>query len=100
NYPRDTYWDITVNPPVPHTVSGLQATPFPLVGHGTHTSGIIAATANNDGVAGACWGCSLMMAKTNGLVRVTFGTSTVYKPFFNSTQTIANAIHWLVDRGA
>jgi serine protease len=35
-------------------------------GHGTHTSGILAATANNGiGVAGACQHCSLLMAKVS-----------------------------------
>lgn len=35
-------------------------------GHGTHTSGIMAAASNNGiGVAGACWNCSLMMSRTS-----------------------------------
>ncbi|MCP3913706.1 MAG: S8 family serine peptidase, partial [Actinomycetia bacterium] len=34
--------------------------------HGTHTSGIVAATPNNgEGVAGACWHCPLVMASFN-----------------------------------
>jgi hypothetical protein len=34
--------------------------------HGTHTSGILAATPNNgDGVAGTCWHCPLVMASFN-----------------------------------
>jgi len=35
------------------------------MGHGTHVSGIIGATANNTiGVGGICWNCSLIVAKT------------------------------------
>ncbi len=34
--------------------------------HGTHTSGIVAATPDNgEGVAGACWNCPLVMASFN-----------------------------------
>ena len=33
-------------------------------GHGTHVSGIVAGTTDNDiGIAGSCWHCSLMMAR-------------------------------------
>lgn len=35
-------------------------------GHGTHVSGILAADTNNSlGVAGTCWGCSLLMSRVN-----------------------------------
>lgn len=39
--------------------------------HGTHVSGIVGATANNNtGVAGACWGCAVVMSQVsnNGFV--------------------------------
>lgn len=55
-------------------------------GHGTHASGIVAANANNGkGVAGACWHCSLMMAKLNR---------------FAWADSVASAITWFVDHGA
>jgi serine protease len=54
-------------------------------GHGTHTSGIVAATPNNNlGVAGACWHCSLMMARDPRL----------------PTNEIAEAFTWLANHGA
>ncbi len=38
------------------------------VGHGSHVSGLVAATTNNgQGSAGTCWNCSLMMAKNRSL---------------------------------
>ncbi|HEV8240576.1 MAG TPA: S8 family serine peptidase [Thermoanaerobaculia bacterium] len=55
-----------------------------LAGHGTHTSGIVAATANNGiGVAGACWHCSLLMGRMSG-----------------SKTSVANAISWDARHGA
>lgn len=59
-------------------------TNFGSQGHGTHVSGIVGATPDNGtGVAGNCWGCSILMAR-----------STV-------TQTqVANALPWLADNGA
>lgn len=53
-------------------------------GHGTHVSGIIAATTNNaKGVAGACWNCSLMMTRTAPLGSI-----------------VAQGIVWQVEHGA
>ncbi|HEX4862539.1 MAG TPA: S8 family serine peptidase, partial [Acidimicrobiales bacterium] len=66
---------------IPFGVSPSDPSTFP--GHGTHTSGIVAATSNRIGVAGACWNCSLMMARIN----------------FRTGQ-LANAITWLTDHGA
>lgn len=60
--------------------------PQTFVGHGTHTSGIVAATPNNGiGVAGGCWRCSLLMGKVGGSA---FKTE------------VAEAIVWHVDHGA
>ncbi len=52
-------------------------------GHGTHVSGIMAATTNNaQGVAGTCWGCSVLIGRNN-----------------MSTAQVIAAITWLVDHG-
>ncbi|MEM7349174.1 MAG: S8 family serine peptidase [Acidobacteriota bacterium] len=59
-------------------------TAFSGKGHGTHVSGIVGATADNaTGVAGNCWNCSLMMAR-----------STI------TTAQVADALRWLADHGA
>lgn len=57
-------------------------------GHGTHVAGVIAATANNnEGVAGICQKCKLMIGKVmDGKV--------------SDTAKIAEAIEWAVDNGA
>jgi serine protease len=48
--------------------AGSQSLTPTLAGHGTHVSGIIAGTANNQaGVAGGCWNCSLIMSKVSTL---------------------------------
>jgi hypothetical protein len=63
------------------------------LGHGTHVSGILAATTNNGiGVAGACQHCSLMMAKV----------STVSGGLNASPDTVAlgKGTKWLTDHGA
>jgi len=94
---RAYYWDsvyqvrAVTQPPAVTTIAG----------HGTHTSGIVAATANNGiGVAGACWNCSLMMAKVEGLSGITISNTTTYTNTFNSSAIIASGIVWLVDHGA
>ncbi len=52
-------------------------------GHGTHVSGIVAAGADNgQGVAGACWNCSILMTR---------GVNTVQA---------ANGLIWHADHGA
>lgn len=62
--------------------------PGPL-GHGVHVSGIVTATTNNaQGVAGACWMCSLLM------VRATDQSKQI---FLNDT---ADAINFLARNGA
>jgi len=58
-------------------------------GHGTHVSGIIAATANNTiGVAGVCPGCSIL----DGKVLNDSGVG--------SSSTLASGIDWAVSQGA
>ncbi len=64
------------------------------LGHGTHTCGIIAATPNNGiGVAGACWNCSLMMAKVSRLTQEGFNQDI-------SLAAMTDGTRWLVDHGA
>lgn len=53
-------------------------------GHGSHTAGIIAAASNNQtGVAGICWGCSLIVTKM-------WTEPTIWQ----------NAVYWAVRAGA
>lgn len=74
---------------------GPDASGFPATsgGHGTHVSGIVAGTANNaSGIAGGCWGCSILMAKaTNNR------TGSSVDVFLAD---VANSLTWLVDHGA
>ncbi|MEV7571551.1 S8 family serine peptidase [Pseudarthrobacter sp. NPDC089323] len=58
-------------------------------GHGTHVSGIVAATANNStGVAGVCPGCQVL----DGKVLNDSGVG--------SSSSLANGINWAASRGA
>jgi serine protease len=64
------------------------------LGHGTHTSGIIAASTNNGtGVAGACWNCSLMMAKISKVSSAGYNSDGREAPY-------AAGYTWLIDHGA
>lgn len=67
-------------------------------GHGSHVAGIVAATENNSqGVAGACWDCSLMIHKGSRL-RTLF--SGVVKNDVIQASDAAAAIVGAVDAGA
>jgi subtilisin family serine protease len=58
-------------------------------GHGTATAGVAAARTNNaNGVAGACWTCSLMPVKVLG------------SDAYGDSSTVARGIVWAVDHGA
>jgi subtilisin family serine protease len=62
------------------------------LGHGTHVSGIIAATSNNNiGMTGVCWNCSLMVSKIYGTIE---GEDT------NVVSRKADGINWLINNGA
>lgn len=75
--------------------AGLTPTNF---GHGTHVSGILAATPNNSqGVAGACWYCSIMMARVSQIRAAAGGGLYNDSPTLGS---IAAGLTWLVDHGA
>jgi serine protease len=64
------------------------------LGHGTHTSGIIAASTNNNmGVAGACWNCSLMMAKISKVSSAGYNSDVF-------ASSLAAGYTWLIDHGA
>ena len=65
NYRAHLSWDFAYkDSDADELQNGLGILTTPAAGHGTHVSGILAATANNSrGVAGTCWGCSLLMAK-------------------------------------
>ncbi|RAM38369.1 S8 family serine peptidase [Arthrobacter globiformis] len=57
-------------------------------GHGTHVAGIVAATHNNEGVAGVCPGCTILAGKV-------LNDSGV-----GSSSGLANGINWAVNNGA
>ena len=58
-------------------------------GHGTHVTGTIAQSTNNNvGVAGVAFGCSIMPVKV--LDEIGYGSNT----------TVANGIYWATDHGA
>lgn len=59
-----------------------------IYGHGTHVSGIVAATHNTEGVAGVCPGCTILAGKV-------LNDSGV-----GSTSGVANGISWAVSNGA
>lgn len=70
---------------VEHTTNVDESLGGQFRGHGTHVSGIIAATTDNArGIAGACWNCSLIMTRI--------------APGLGSN--VANGIVWQLDHGA
>lgn len=94
NFRRQLSYDFGYNDAnVDENMVRLGITPTAL-GHGTHISGIVAATPNNGiGVAGACWNCSLMMAKVSILRQD--GTNADIP-----LAALAAGTTWLVDHGA
>lgn len=66
-----------------------------IAGHGTHVSGIVGARANNSiGVAGACWGCSLLVSKVSTIR--SFDHANVNTP----RADVIDGINGAIDRGA
>lgn len=90
----DTGLSATPQPDMTHVVPGWNivggdTATADTFGHGTWVSTIIGAQGNNDaGIAGYCWGCSIMP------VRVAAGRDGTV------SGNIAAGIHWAVDHGA
>lgn len=102
---RPEHFDRIVDEPKNWTLPGGGA--FPYAGHGTHVAGIIAANSSapwapagypslpNQGVAGVCWQCSLMVIKVGTVVYTSGGYAVAA-----SLDLLASGLHFAVSGGA